>query len=140
MATTLDKPLIRETGLINNGRPVFVMLMPSEIGGSIIFREKGKKGKGIEITLQKVLESLTGGEKKLEESRMVQKVYEPTPEGVDLVNLGTLETRLMVDGEKVMTPDVKGRVFQIIREIREERREEVGAAPLITGRIQKGKL
>ena len=136
MVTILDKPLIRETGLVNNGHPVFVMLMPSETGGSIIFKEKGKKGQGVEITLQKVLESLTGGDKQ-EESRMVQKVYEPTPEGVDLVNLGTLETRLLVDGEKVMTPDVKGRVFEIIREIREERREDAGAAPLIVGRIKK---
>ena len=136
MATTLDKPLIRETGLVRNGKQFLVMLVPSEMGGTVIFKEKGKHGKGIEVALMKMLETASGVTERTVEPL---KVFVPAPAGVDLVDLGTLETRLMVDGEKVMTPDVKGRLFKIIREIREERREDAGSAPLHLGTTKKGK-
>jgi len=135
MPTTLDKPIIRDAGLTRNGKPVFVVLLPSSEGGSIAFREKGKHGKGVEIPLSRVMGTAFGDAEaapapavKAEAAPVVKK------EGSgDLVDLASLEVRLMIDGESVMTPEVRGRLFEIVREIREEQREEIGLPPVFRG-------
>jgi hypothetical protein len=127
MATVLDKPLIRETGLVNSeGKDVFIMLIPGEEGGVLAFREKGKGGKGFEISLKKVLEALTNGS-----TPEVKPVpMEGAEECVDLVDLSILEPRLMVQAESVMTSEAKAILWEIIREIREERREDMALPSL----------
>lgn len=130
MPTILDKPLIRDAGLFRNGKPVFVVLLPGAEGGSIAFKEKGKHGKGIEMPLVRVMGMAFGDKEKAvpEAKKFV------TVEGAeDLVDLASLEVRLMIDGEALMTPEVKGRFFEIVREIREERREQLGMEPVFRG-------
>jgi hypothetical protein len=41
MATQLTKPVVRETNVIINGRPLVVTISPN---GTISFREKGSRG------------------------------------------------------------------------------------------------
>ena len=132
MATKLEKPLIRETNLVHNDKPVIVTLVPTKTGGNIIFKEKGGRGKGVEVPLSKVLADATGV------VRTPVKAPAPTvptgtAEDADLVDLGTLEARIMIDGTDKLTPDVKGHLWSIVREIREERREDLGLPVLVRG-------
>jgi hypothetical protein len=139
MPTILDKPLIRDTGLTRNEKSVFVVMLPSSEGGTIAFKEKGKHGKGIEISLSRIMGIAFGDAEKAEKADKVEKTEQKekkfvTVEGTtDLVDLGTLEARLMIDGQGVMTPEIKGRICDIVREIREERREELGMPPVYRG-------
>lgn len=142
MPTNLDKSLIRDSGLTRNGNPVFVVLLPSEDGGQIAFKEKGKHGKGTSIYLKKVMGIAFGDD---EVKEQVEEVYteklrekkspsvSATEGSEDLVDLSSLESRLMIDGEPVMTAEVKSRLFEIVREIREEWREELGLEPIQRG-------
>lgn len=130
MATILDKPLVRETGLVNaEGKDIFIMLIPGEDGGVLAFREKGKGGKGFEISLKKVLEAVVGGS-----TPEVKPIpMDGAEECVDLVDLSILEPRLMIQAESVMTHEAKTALWEIIREIREERREDMALPPLGQG-------
>jgi len=136
--TILDKPLIRDTGLSRSDRQVFVVMLPSSDGGIIAFKEKGKHGKGIEISLNRVMGLAFGDKDKEPEVKAVPEVKKAkkfvTADGEgDLVDLATLEARLMIDGMDIMTPEIKGRLFDIIREVREERREELSMPPIYHG-------
>ena len=140
MPTNLDKSLIRDSGLTRNGNPVFVVLLPSEDGGQIAFKEKGKHGKGTSISLKKVMGIAFGDAEDGSSETVVEKLVEKKSPSVsategseDLVDLSSLESRLMIDGEPVMTAEVKSRLFEIVREIREERREELGLEPIQRG-------
>lgn len=138
MPTILDKPLIRDTGLSRSDRQVFVVMLPSEDGGIIAFKEKGKHGKGIEISMNRVMGLAFGDKDKEQEVKAVPAVHKvkkfvPADGEGDLVDLATLEARLMIDGMDIMTPEIKGRLFDIIREVREERREELSMPPIYHG-------
>jgi hypothetical protein len=140
MPTNLDKSLIRDSGLTRNGNPVFVVLLPSEDGGQIAFKEKGKHGQGTSISLKKVMGIAFGDEEDGSSEAVVEKLRDKKSPSVsategseDLVDLSSLESRLMIDGEPVMTAEVKSRLFEIVREIREERREELGLEPIQRG-------
>lgn len=146
MATTLDKPLIRETGLTVDGRPFMVLLLPSETGGVVAFKEKCKRGKGIEVSLLSILSTALGGKKpdaaaeETPEKVQPKKVFEGDPSSLDMVDLGSLENRLMIDASEEMCNEaIKGKLWSIIREIREERREEAGAPMLVRGTTRKKK-
>ena len=139
MPTNLDKSLIRDSGLSRNGNPVFVVLLPSEDGGDIAFKEKGKHGKGTSISLKQVM-GIAFGDNEVKEIEDVSEKLTRKSQSVsatdgseDLVDLSSLESRLMIDGESVMTAEVKSRIFEIVREIREERREELGLEPILRG-------
>jgi hypothetical protein len=47
MATKLTKPVVRETNVIINGRPLVVTITPH---GTFLFREKGTKGSSSEFS------------------------------------------------------------------------------------------
>jgi hypothetical protein len=137
MPTNLDKSLIRDSGLTRNQNPVFVVLLPSEDGGQIAFKEKGRHGKGTSISLKQVMEIAFGDNDK---KGTIEKVVEKKSQSVsategseDLVDLASLESRLMIDGEPFMIDAVKAHLFEIVREIREERREELGLEPIARG-------
>lgn len=133
MATVLEKPLVRETGLTRDGREFSVILLPSDSGGTIAFKEKGKRGQGIEVSLAEVLELAQGGAPK-PKPKPVVKEFDGDVSDLDLVDLATLETRIMIDAQELMEPAIKGRLWAIIRQMREERREEAGAPPVVGGR------
>jgi hypothetical protein len=144
MATTLDKPLIRETGLTVDGREFMVILIPNASGGAVTFKEKGKRGQGIEVSLAKILSEALGGKKPevAEDDAPVKPeskpVFEGDPSSLDLVDLGLLENRLMIDASEEMNQgNVKGHLWSIIREMREERRDEAGAPVLVRGPSRK---
>jgi hypothetical protein len=129
MAIKLNKPLIRDTGLVRDDKLVFVVLVPTDDGGVLAFKQKGKHGKGAEVSLSKVLDELNGDVRKSEPPVAKKKA---TPE-IDRVDLAALEARIMIDGQDIMTPAVKGRLFAIVREMREERREDEGMTPVLRG-------
>lgn len=129
MATELTAPLIRETGLVNdNGKEVMVIINPGEGGGSIAFREKGKGGKGCEVPLKKVMEAAFGGGDQPVAVPMLGHKSE-----ADLVDLAELEARIMIQAPEVMETGAKAVLFEIIRELREERREDLGQEKLAWG-------
>jgi hypothetical protein len=125
MATKLTKPLVRDTGLERDGKPVTVTLVPTDIGGMIVFKQKGGRGKGVEIPLMKLLDGAVGTVKRTP--------VKGTAELADNVDMSTLEARIMIDGSDEWTPAIKGRFWSIIREMREERREDMGLPPLMRG-------
>ena len=140
MATKLDKILIRDTGLTREGREVIVMMMPSEDGGTMAFKEKGKHGQGETISMKKVMDMAMGlpvfsEAKATVEVKKAGKKIDPDDftGDIDLVDMARLEARLMIAGDEVMTDDVQGKLFAIIREIREDVREEAGLPPLVNG-------
>jgi hypothetical protein len=55
----------------------------------------------------------------------------------DLIDLSDVESRIMVNGDPLLTTDVRGLLFQLMRDIREERRDDLGLAPI--GRSYKRK-
>lgn len=140
MATLLDKPLMRETGLVReNGKEIVVILNPSEGGGSLAFREKGKGGKGCEISLKTVMDSAFAG-KTLEVQSKPVNSGEPVEGELrgpsydsDLVNLADLEALIMISGDDVITTKVQSVLFDIVREAREQRREDLGEPKLYLG-------
>ena len=133
MATKLDKPLIRETGLKREDRDVFVVMVPSESGGSLLFKEKGKHGQGAEVSLAKVM-ALALGEA-VEIPKQASKTVERKEHSgdIDLVDLAILEARLMIHTDPILTEAAQEKFFDIIREMREEAREEAGLPPLASG-------
>jgi hypothetical protein len=126
MATELTAPLMRETGLKKGEREVFVVLSPSDTGGTISFREKGKGGKGAEIELSKVMDAAYGGEAVPSGEPTAPALKSCHPDDPDLVDLAILEARLMIQADEIIPLDVRAKVWEIIREIREERREDMG--------------
>jgi hypothetical protein len=140
MPTILEKPLIRETGLKRDGNDVYVVMLPSDDGGVLAFKEKGKHGKGVEMALSKVMSDALGTPQAIEKPVVAKKVAtEDEEHAVDLIDLGTLESRIMIEGEGMMSTEVKARLWTIIREIREERREEIGMPNLVRMSNRKGK-
>lgn len=126
MATELTAPLMRETGLKKGERDVFVVLSPSDTGGTISFREKGKGGKGAEIELVKVMEAAYGGDTIPDGEPTVPTLKACHPDNPDLVDLAILEARLMITTDEIIPLSVRSKVWEIVREIREERREDMG--------------
>jgi hypothetical protein len=140
MATELTKPIIRDTGLTVGKKPVFVTLIPTKDGGAIVLKEKGKRGKGTTVPLKTLLEPREARDEEPVQQKRKPIMHEfEDPRTADLVDLGGLESRIMIDGEEMMTPAVKGRVWAIIREIREERREEFGLKKVHSGRTKRKK-
>jgi len=136
MPTELTKPVTRDSGLKRDGSPVYVSLVPTDDGGAVAFREKGKRGQGKVIPLRHLMGDAQG----IKRTPVKPPAGEVDRDGLtaaDTVDLGSLEARLMIDGEEVMTPDVKGRLWSIIREMREERREEMGLPPVLRGPSRK---
>jgi len=127
MATMLSGPLIRETGLEKEGKPIFVILMPSEDGGTLTFKEKGSRGQGFEISLKEVMEMATGGDT----GKPGKAIVLGDPKNVDLIDMSILEPKIMVQGEEVFTMREKTHFFEFIREVREECREDMGLPPII---------
>jgi hypothetical protein len=140
MATLLDKPLIRETGLVReNGKEVVVILTPSEVGGSLAFREKGKGGKGCEISLKTLMDSAFAGtpavvkkEEAKQEEHQDGELRGPSHDP-DLVDLADLETLIMVNDNEEITTKMQSLFFDLIREAREQRRENLGEPALYMG-------
>ena len=124
MATKLSTPLIRDTGLKSGKKPVFVTMIPTKDGGALVLKEKGKRGKGVTIPLKTLLEPKEDKPEKKKRKPVMGGIEDPKT--VDLIDLGYLETRIMMDGADVMTDVLKGRISSIIREIRDERREYFG--------------
>ena len=130
MATALTKPLIRETGLQRDGKPVYVTLVPNSAGGSIVFKEKGGR-KGVEVPLSKVMASALGI-KRTPVAHPDAEADDDNTDAADLIDMRTLEARVMIEGEG-LTPETKGCFWGIVREIREERREDLGLPPVVRG-------
>jgi len=126
MATILDKPLMRETGLKNGEKEVFVILVPGSSGGTLVFKEKGKGGKGAEIDLAKLMSSVLGGLPGESVSSGSDNTSPVSGDGndPDLVDLAVLEARLMILPDSFLPQESKSRVWEIVRDIREERRED----------------
>jgi len=140
MATKLDKILIRDTGLTREGREVIVMMVPSEDGGAMAFKEKGKHGQGETISMKKVMDMAMGLPVYSEDKtpvavKKVGKKIDPEDftGDIDLVDLARLEAQLMIALDDSFTDKVRGKLFNIIREIREDVREEAGLPPLVNG-------
>lgn len=129
MATPLNKPLTRETGLMAGDNPVYVTLIPTKDGGAIVFKEKGTRGSGKTIPLKSLIESPT--------ERTPVVVDSEDPGTADLIDMATLETRIMIQAGEDMTPAIKGKLQSIVREIREERREEFGLPPVYRGTAKR---
>ena len=135
MATELNKPLIRDTGLKSGDKPVYVTLIPTKDGGAIVLKEKGVRGKGKTIPLKTLIGPEPTSDKP--ERKPVMSDIED-PRSADLIDMATLEARIMIDGEGMMTPAVKGKLQTIVREIREERREYFGL-PAVHRGVTKNK-
>ncbi len=128
MATKLTKDVIRETDITVEDKTVFVSLSPDE-GGSLKFRVKGAR-KESSITLRKVF-GITANIPRT--PVLAERPSGDSDDSVDKVDLSTLESRVMIDGGEVMTPKVKGALFEIIREMREEAREDAGLPRIHVG-------
>ena len=139
MATKLDKPILRETTLKKDEKAVLVALNPSKKGGELVFRTKGSR-QPVSISLVQILAGIPewSGPKEAAPPPPAPKRPKVDPddvdmEAVDTVNLSALESRLMIDAADVMTQDVKGRLFEIIREMHEEAHEEAGLPKVWVG-------
>jgi len=128
MPTELTKPVTRDSGLERDGNPVYVSLIPTDNGGAVAFREKGKRGEGKVIPLRKLFGA--EGIKRTPVEAPAESMGDLSK--ADTVDLGMLEARIMIDGEG-LSLDAKGRLWAIVREIREERREEMGLPPVVRG-------
>lgn len=128
MATKLTKDVTRETDIMLEDKPVSVTLSPDN-DGVLKFRVKGAR-QSLEISLRKVL-GIVSDIANIPRTPVV--VNEPTGASGNLVDLSRLESRLMIDGSGVMTPAVKGALFEIIREMREEMHEDAGLPPVYRG-------
>ena len=122
MATKLDKPLIRDTGLMKDEKEVLVMLLPSADGGTLVFKEKGKHGAGTEIPLAKIFanqESICTSDDTSSEPpesqgdvvKMRRKKLIPDLDSFDTIRMADLETRLMILGPEIMTTELKCNVL-----------------------------
>ena len=130
MATKLDKPLIRDTGLTNDNGEVLVMLLPTATGGSIVFKEKGKHGKGMETPLSDILNGKQSvvEEASEESSEVIQKKprkkEEISESEFGMIRIGDVKTRLMIlDG---ITTEVQCKIFKMLQEIQQEQAEDLG--------------
>jgi len=128
VATKLTKDVTRETDIEMGGKPVSVSLSSDE-GGQVKFRVKGARTEsavslrevfGIAANIQRTPVMSEGSDR------------DATNKG-DMVDLGSLEARLMTDGREVMTTEVKGVLFDIIREMHEEARECAGQPSVWNG-------
>jgi hypothetical protein len=138
VATKLMKPLVRDTGVSIGGKPVLTFLLPSQDGGTLVFKQKGARGTGISVALKKVAEWAAGETELIRtpvlkredcsENEMLQKLVD-----ADTVNLADFEARVMVECNADITPHVAGRIQAIAREIREERRLERGLHKVLRG-------
>jgi len=132
MATKLDKPLIRDTGLMNDGKEVLVMLLPSDTGGTLVFKGKGKHGAGKEIPLSKIYDN----QESFSEVDGVEPVglsktgFITGLEEFDTITMSKLETRLMILGPEIMTDELKCKIWKVIRDIREDERADLGMRPI----------
>ena len=130
MATKLEKPISRLIEV--DGKEIEATLSPEE-GGQLIFRPKGARGE--KSRQRHSLEDLYAGK----QAGMFAAV--PPTESLDdqagnpdLIDMGQLEALLMIDGDELMTPGVKGRVWRIIRDARDRRREDAGLPPVVGDR------
>ena len=136
MATILKGALIRETGLSIGDKKVFTVLMPSSDGGTITFKEKGSKGKGYTVSLNSIMKKAMGLN---DDSKVINKVgnerqpFTGNIENVDYVDLALLEPKIMIESEANLSVNAKSILFSIIREIREQNREDLGLPPLVNG-------
>lgn len=137
MATKLNKALIRDTGLKDDGKEVVVMLLPSSNGGVLAFKGKGKRGIGFEVPLSFIFNNqdlFSDGvdislDDDTDEEDFDPKVKRKLIKGLssfDTISMADLETRLMVLGSDVMSTDIKCKLWKVIREIREEERSLLG--------------
>jgi hypothetical protein len=125
MPTRLDKPVMRDTGLEQDGSPVYVTLIPTSDGGAIAFRAKGKRGSSKVISLRAMFDS--EGIKRTPVTAIAEDSGDLNTS--DVVDLGRLESRIMIDGDG-LTLESKIRLWEIIRELREENREAKGFPPV----------
>ena len=120
MIKKLKSRIVRDSGLKTTKGRVLVVLEPScsedeQSGGYLGFLHCGKKKK---ISLQQIL------------SNMIN----PKATGLmdkEKVDLNALESRIMIQHESTFTPEIKGYLFHIIRQIRDEKRKERGMPPVI---------
>lgn len=109
----MRKPKELATGLTHKGQPVKVTVAPTKEGGDL-YLQKGHKRKVIPL------------------ATILANVLEPKPDAVspaDWVELATLENRLMVTGHEC-SQDARGLLFEVVRELRNERREDRGLPPV----------
>lgn len=121
MPRKLKDEVERTTGITLGGKPVSVILKATDDGGELHFR-RGTKTK--KIPLQQILTNVMSD--KPSTGEMVD---------TDWVNLGELESRIMISA--TMPAGVKSGLWQIIRNMRDERREEQGKPPVIWRGEQK---
>jgi hypothetical protein len=146
MPTILDKQLIRDTGMEQDGKPVYVILNPGQDGGSLEFKSKGSRKDGVSIPLRKIFNDLVGTEtnevveQEQESSEVKPKIKREKGDNLDaldMVDLRVLERRIAIDARPEMANAIKNVLMMIIREIREEAREEAGEPPVYRGRANK---
>lgn len=114
----LTEVLTFDTGLVHNGSPITISLRPNENGGDLILHN-GAKSKTIAL------------------KQVVSNMVEAKPNDVcaaDWVELGALETEIMVDGECPLI--AKGHLFRIARKTRNERRADRGLPPVVWGTLR----
>ena len=119
--TNLDKPVSRLVTIAD--QETEVTLSPEE-GGQLIFREKGKRGEKNRKRLS-LAELLDQHEDSLFAVGQAEAPPALGKAGVDLIDLGSLEPLIMIEGED-FSPAVKGKLWSLVRELRNRRREEAG--------------
>ena len=121
-ATKLEKPLTRETELEHNGFPILAVLDPGN-GGQLILRPKGLRAVSWAVSFRKLLAHASKAAPRAAQAPKVSGGREAA-EKADLISMGEFEAMLMSDGE--LDAKTKGRIFEIVRQARDRRREAVG--------------
>jgi len=116
----LTCPLVRDSGLVFDKKKVLVSIRPSKPEekspyGYLEFQSDKKKKR---ISLQRAFLNMTG-------------IHPKTGLKIDLIDLSILESRIMIQSEDIFSPNVKGHLFQIVRQLRDELRASEGMPPII---------
>ena len=117
----LEKPIGRLVDI--DGTEVAVTMSPDN-GGELTFREKGKRGEKntSSIPIKEVMSRAVGS------AGLFDGPPPPKAKGSsdpDLVDLASLEARVMIAGGEDLPAQYKGVFFAIVRELRDERREDM---------------
>ena len=110
---------------------------PQKTSGILSFRTKNSR-KSVYVSIEDCM-ALAFGDATLRLSESTSKSARPVLDRLDadLIDLSDVESRIMVNGDPLLTADVRGLLFQLMRDIREERRDDLGLAPI--GRSYKRK-
>ena len=117
----LEEFEVFDTGLKHRGKPVTVGLQPAKGGGILIFKCGMKRRR---VPLAQILTNL------------LQPDYEGTTDE-DMVNLGALESKIATmalnaetDEEEKAIYKAKTKLLRVVRNMRDDAREEAGMPPV----------